>query len=484
MSSIVASITGQRGGNSGGAGLNYNADRPDLQMPTTVDQANTQYAQAQEALNEQRRLVSATTSQGGLQHQAEVYNQQQAIANGTGPNPAQTMLNNQTGQNIAATTAAMAGQRGASQNVGLIARQAAQQGANIQQQAVGQGAALQAQQSAHAIDQAGGIAGQQVAQQQAATGAFTGATQGEQGQILSSLAQQNNAQVGGTSSANSANAGVSGIAAQGQQKIIGNVMGGIGAALMAEGGEVSTSTAAPTVPGVAPAQKGPSSKMGQYLQSYNQPNKRDALEQGSFDAGKGIGTGLKKGFSSVFGSKPAAGPAAVDIATQNAQMLDANRPDMLEGTMTPATGGMDAVMPSPADAALAVDPSMLLGADGGGIQDMAMKLAPMLMAMARGGKVQALLSPGERYLNPKDVKKVEQGKESPLKAGKTIPGSPKVSGAKNSYANDTVKATLDEGGIVLPRSVTQAKDAPEKARAFVAAIQAKKRRTSLPAKGR
>lgn len=93
---------------------------------------------------------------------------------------------------------------------------------------------------------------------------------------------------------------------------------------------------------------------------------------------------------------------------------------------------------------------------------------------AEGGmvKVPALVSPGEKYLSPKDVKKVEKGAD-PLEEGKTIPGKPKVAGAKNSYANDTVPATLDEGGIVLPRSVTMAKDAPEKAKAFVHAIMKK-----------
>jgi len=93
--------------------------------------------------------------------------------------------------------------------------------------------------------------------------------------------------------------------------------------------------------------------------------------------------------------------------------------------------------------------------------------------MAKGGKVPALVSPGEKYLDPKDVQKVANG-ANPLKTGETIPGKPKVAGAKDSYANDTVSRLLDEGGIVLPRSVTQAKDAPKKASKFVEEIQRKK----------
>lgn len=96
--------------------------------------------------------------------------------------------------------------------------------------------------------------------------------------------------------------------------------------------------------------------------------------------------------------------------------------------------------------------------------------APM---MAEGGKVPALVSPGEKYLNPQAVQAVSQGAD-PMKVGQTIPGKPKVSGAKNSYANDTVPKTLDEGGIVLPRSVTQSKNPHWAAHKFVSQIMAKK----------
>lgn len=94
---------------------------------------------------------------------------------------------------------------------------------------------------------------------------------------------------------------------------------------------------------------------------------------------------------------------------------------------------------------------------------------------AHGGKVPALVSPGERYLPPKEAKAVMEGKKAPMEAGEHILGKPKVGGARNSYANDTVKKTLTEGGIVLPRSVTQAPDKDEKAKKFIAAIKAKRK---------
>jgi hypothetical protein len=91
---------------------------------------------------------------------------------------------------------------------------------------------------------------------------------------------------------------------------------------------------------------------------------------------------------------------------------------------------------------------------------------------AKGGKVPALVSPGEIRIHAKDVKKVAEGKKSPM-SGEKIPGKAKVAGAKNSYANDTVPKTLNEGDIILPRSVTQSKNPHWAAHQFVSAIMAK-----------
>lgn len=100
----------------------------------------------------------------------------------------------------------------------------------------------------------------------------------------------------------------------------------------------------------------------------------------------------------------------------------------------------------------------------------AMQNQPPASQYANGGKVPALVSPGEVYLSPDKVEKLKAMNKNPLAVGKKIPGKPVVSGAKNSYANDTVKANLDQGGIVIPRSITQGDNAPQKAHDFVAAV--------------
>lgn len=89
--------------------------------------------------------------------------------------------------------------------------------------------------------------------------------------------------------------------------------------------------------------------------------------------------------------------------------------------------------------------------------------APM---MSKGGTVKAMVSPGEKVLPPNKV-----GSATPLKDAVPVPGKAKVKG--DSLKNDVVPADLPEGAIVLPRSVTQHKDAPRKAADFVRAIHAK-----------
>jgi hypothetical protein len=58
-------------------------------------------------------------------------------------------------------------------------------------------------------------------------------------------------------------------------------------------------------------------------------------------------------------------------------------------------------------------------------------------------------------------------------APREIPGKAKYKG--DTRSNDTVPALLSPGEIVLPRSVAQAEDAPERAKDFVSAIKKQKR---------
>lgn len=340
-----------------------------MQSPVTNKQAQDAYTANQAALAQQQAFLQATQAQNGLGNQSQVYNQLQDVAAGQGPNPAQNMLNQATGANVANQAALMAGQRGSSANTGLIARQAGMQGANIQQQAAGQGATMQANQSLNALGAAGQMANTQAGQQQAAVNANTGAQQNEQAQLLNSIAGVNSANVSNQAGINQANAGIT----QSRNQMIGNMVGGV-------------------AQGIGAA------------------------------AGKGAEGGFVKDF-----------------------------PKMAEGGQAPQPSNYlhQYFNPSPGMPPSAVQPMM-----------------------AEGGKVPALVSPGEKYLAPQQVQAVKQG-ASPMAEGTTIPGKPKVSGAKNSYANDTVKKDLDEGGIVIPRSVTQSKNPDKKAEEFVLAVLAK-----------
>lgn len=98
--------------------------------------------------------------------------------------------------------------------------------------------------------------------------------------------------------------------------------------------------------------------------------------------------------------------------------------------------------------------------------------APQAPQYAKGGripdkKVPAMVSPGERYLPPKKAAEVAKGKANPMKAGEKIPGKAAVKG--DSPKNDTVPKTLEAGGVVIPRSVLDAKNPHKEASKFVAA---------------
>lgn len=212
-----------------GGGNNFNAQQyANLQQPYSGQGV-------QDQLQQYQNFTNALGAQNGIAHQSGVFNQLQNVANGQGPNPAQAMLNQATGQNVVNQASLMAGQRGSSANPGLIARQAAMEGGALQQNAAGQGATLQAQQSLGALNQLGGLAGQQVQQQGGAMGNLLNANQsGLQAQ------NQNNVNLAGTQ------AGI----AQGQQQAQGGILGGVGRGIaglgsvigLADGGAVPASS--------------------------------------------------------------------------------------------------------------------------------------------------------------------------------------------------------------------------------------------------
>lgn len=347
--------------------------------------------QVGDSIAQQKNFLNALAAQNGIGNQQSVFNQLQGVANGTGPNPAQAMLNQATGANVSNQAALQAGQRGASANPGLIARNAALAGTNAQQQAVGQGATMQANQSLGALGQLGGIAGQQVGEQQGALSNIANTSLTNQSNLGNMLQNQNNA-----------NAGIANTNAGNQAKLAGGLFqGAAGLAGFADGG---------TVP-PPPGKSTPLSSLG-------------------------------KALSNMFSGMPA---PAEDQSPPSVPL-----PGLVAGNMNepPPPESPNGDFNSPENA---------LGNTG---------LIGQLFAKD-GGKVPAMVSPGEKYLNPKEAKEVKKNPNLISKKGEIIPGKAKVSG--DSYANDTVRKELKAGGIVIPRSVMQSKDAPKKAAAFVAA---------------
>lgn len=303
-----------------------------------------------QTVEEQQRFVNALNAQTpeAIAAQRQLLTNLQSQAAGTGPSAAQAMLNRATAQGTAGTAAALAGQRGAGANVGLLGRNVATIAGQQQQDLASQAAMMRAQEQLSAQSQLAGLTGQQLGQVQSGLGQEAGAAGN-----LEQLKTQTELQKART-----------------QQGILGNVLGAVGTAV---GGPLLGA----------------------------------------------IGSGV----SNLFQKK---GPAGSNISDYK-------------------------------------------NLAGGGYVD---QFQSGMMGMAHGGKVPAMVSPGEKYLPPSEVKKVVAGKKPVTKAGETIPGKAKVAG--DSLKNDTVKKTLTEGGIVIPRTVMQSKNPEDSARRFVAAVMAKK----------
>lgn len=238
----VAGIFGL-GGGEGGTGIEF-------QQAYSPEQMAQAYQQTQASMQQQQDLINAIKAQQGLANQSQIYGQLQDVIAGRGPNPAQAMLAQATGQNVAQQAALMAGQRGAGANVGLMARQASRAGADVQQQAAQQAALLQAQQSLGALGQAQNLATQQAQQQIGTTEALMRGRLGQQQGIGESM-----------SALNQARAGI----AQQRAGAFGNILGGAaqGAAtalMLKDGGLIPTSTSA----------QSPKSSVGRFMSNYAQ----------------------------------------------------------------------------------------------------------------------------------------------------------------------------------------------------------------------
>ncbi len=462
---------------------------------------------------------------GQQQNTAGMY---QNIASGTGPNPAQAALNQSTGQNVANQAALMAGQRGASQNVGLLARQAAQQGAATQQQAVGQGATLQAQQ------QLAGLAGLQGAQ------AAIGNTQ----QAIGGL---------GTTQANMQQAGINNMAGQGaaltaaQQQAIAQQASQSQAQIAAQQAQQGM-LASQASNQVAQQQAAQNAVAGQTNvmagQQLGQTNATNAAQQANANA---LMAGLGNQNTANVSMQGNINQGNAALAAQNMQGQQAMIGGVMNsigsvGGLMKAQGGYighyaegtpdapveeeltappapEVPMPAPAPAAPITPPATQMNANaqqpvqgpqssygqfisnpsmgygsqalqagvtkagtaaGQAFKDTIGKITgggggDMDGAMTAGGAADA----GEGGMGALALMAAAKGGMAHnLKGGGNVIAKNEKEKAKakgNDYKNDTVPALLSEGEIVLPRSVTQSKDPVKSAADFVAKVMAKRR---------
>lgn len=236
--------TGILGTIGGALGLNNNfqASSANVTPGTNAAQLGQAYTGAQNALANQQNLANtlAPQAQIAVAQQNALANQYAAMARGEGPNVAQNQLAQATGANVANQAALMAGQRGAGQNVGLLARQNAQTGAGIQQQAAGQAATLGAQQQIAAQNNLANLSQTQLNQTGQSASGLSSAAQGEQGILQNANTGFNNSIVGMQSNINNVNSQT----AAANQNMAGNIFGGAMqglssiSSLFAEGGEV------------------------------------------------------------------------------------------------------------------------------------------------------------------------------------------------------------------------------------------------------
>jgi hypothetical protein len=463
--------TGVLGTIGGALGLNNNfqASGASIQAGTNNEQLNQAYTGAQNAIGAQSNLTNQLTPgvNTAVQNQNALANQYLAMTQGQGPNPALAQLNQTTQQNINNQAALMAGQRGASANAGLIARQAAQQGAATQQQAAGQAATMEAQQQIAAQQNLQNLAASQVSQAGQAVSGLNSAQQNEQNILQSANTAANNANVGMQSSINSANAQT----AASNQGMAGNILGGVVSGvsslvggLFAEGGKVDEhhlKLAEMNAHSLNHAQKFADGGMAfnpvaQSSGPVLAPAPVLAAPQGNFMASP-----LAKDVGKAFeGLKDRPREQSDEDARQGYLTADAdlgvsgvdNPEDML------GADNLDQQMPDSEGAFMA--------AHGG----MAFSPGHFERYFADGGEVPAMVSAGEVYLNPDQVHRVLKEDVDPKDIGHKFKGKAKVKG--DSYKNDTIPTTLREGGVVIDR---EHMGSAEKRKLFVHQAMAKKK---------
>ena len=493
---ILGSIGGSLGLNN-----NFTAGAANIQAGTNAAQLNNAYTGAQQGLSQQQALASALQPGGisAANSQQGLLSALQSQAAGGGPNPAQAQLAQNTQTNVANQAALMAGQRGASSNVGLMAREAGQQGAATQQQAVGQAATLQAQQQLAAQQN---LAAQQQAMISGAGQTAAGVSQGQQSEqniLQNANTSYNNAGVGMQQNINNANAS----SAAANQNMAGNIFGGAlsglsssgaMASMFAKGGVVSKNIK--PVPDHMKAMHAiyhPKrlAEGGEVSDSSGEPASSPAVQDtentGSFSpvsssASSGPGGGGSASLpadqtdfaSAMKGSSGGGGGGAAGIAALAAMAKGGRVKKMASGgavdygvfspvssSASSGPGGGGSVSLPGASTDLGKDAKQQKGQSQSGQQ------SAQGQSVA-GGPMDNNAGP-DKFFNPGDA--AGNGATSVAAKGGKIPGKPKVN--HDSYSNDNVKALLSPGEVVIPLHVMNSNDPVNGAAKFVAAIIAK-----------
>jgi hypothetical protein len=506
---VTGNPTNTNGSGVGGISnlLGLNAQSANLTQGTSPAQLNAAYENSNNALNAQVGLTNTLTPQAqtGVNAQNQILGQELGIASGTGPNPALAQLAQTTGQNVNQEAALLAGQRGAGANPGLAARNIATAGTQAEQQAAGEGATLAAQQEIAAQNNAANLAGTEIGQTQNATTALNTGQQNEQNILQGANSNYNNTAAGMQSNINSVNA-------QNNRGILGGITSGLSSltgGLFEKGGEVGKDGEIPKVPAHAKHKLDfvhKMTKMG--LDHFDSGGAISANPlvgaitnngMASQPQGPGYTQVAPVAAASIAQPSQESGPTLADEAAKgfkSGQAWKTNRQTKLgtseDSTDAAITGSNNPLvlnkqataMPVSSDNSSFIDPNDTTAtitqgdsgyqnaAHGGTIWDMHPSQHAQISAnhfnnYFGGGetkKVEAMVSPGERYWNPEEVEMIKHGAD-PMKVGKVIPGKDKVPG-KDSLKNDTVPATLEEGGVVNPLHVEKTKNS-DKARLFV-----------------
>lgn len=513
-----------------GLGLNNNfvAQAAAIQPGTNAAQLNQAYTQAQGGLGMQQGLANTLTPQvsSAVNNQNALADQYLAMSKGQGPNPALDQLAQSTGQNTANQAALAAGQRGASGNVGLMARQNAQQGAATQQQSAGQAATLGAQQQIAAQGNLANLANNQVSQAGQATTGYNSAAQNEQSILQNANTSANNAAVGMQSNINNNNAQTSAA----NQNMAANTLGGIASAAssgssmfsMSKGGEVGAPEHLKLAEMNAHSLKHAkryddggevdAPNLGSFKASDDSASSPNVAASGSLPADQtnlassvqkpSSGGGGGGGMSSLMGlaamaagggeivANPLIGgghmesPGAASWGGTYTGSSASGGPNIGGGTSLPggSTKFSDVVSKAmakkPGDEHSAdqtqdqaeegyLDADAKLGSSGidnreemGQADNTSDAQGNVTLAQggsvnhfhdyfSDGGKVPAMVSPGEIYLSPDKVRRVVSEGIDPAKIGEKFKGKAKVKG--DSLKNDTIPKDLEEGGVVIDR---------------------------------